>query len=286
MSNAGFRDDIQLRALTLSDAAECRALTQAVGWPHRVEDWQLAIGLGRGVVAIRGSAPVASAMWWPYGETHAALGMIIVLPGLQGAGLGRRLMQALLTEADGRSLLLNATAAGEPLYARHGFVPFAEVTQYQGAARSAAAPSLDPGVVIRAGARDDLKRLAALDLQATGLMREALLASLLERGDCTVLEHGGCASGFSILRASGRGMVIGPVIAPDEAGARLLIAHGLHGREGAFVRIDLPGEAGLGDWLAACGLQPAGTVKSMVRGERPARPGPARLYGLVSQALG
>lgn len=286
MSDAGAQETLVLREISARDAGACAVLSRAVGWPHRIEDWEMVIGLGHGVVATLGEEIVATALWWPYGETHATLGMIIVSPDQQGVGIGKRLMRGLFEQAKSRSLMLNATAAGEPLYVQCGFVPCGGVSQYHGEALAVAAPSLRRGTTLRPGAAADLPELKRLDRQASGLPRRAVLASLLKRGECAILEHEGKAIGFSILRRFGRGLVVGPVVAEDETDARTLIAHWLHGRQGQFVRIDIRIGSDLGDWLVERGLKPAGTVAAMVRGEAPVAPGPARLYALTNQALG
>jgi hypothetical protein len=128
--------------------------------------------------------------------------------------------------------------------------------------------------------------LGALDQQASGLPRGAVLSCLLELGECVVLERCGEPVGFSILRRFGQGLVVGPVVAPNAADARALISVWLDRFRGQFIRVDVETESGLGDWLRKRGLKPVGTVTAMVRGERPSAPGPARLYALVNQALG
>ena len=80
--------------------------------------------------------------------------------------------------------------------------------------------------------------------------------------------------------------MIGPVVAPDEADARRLMACWLHDRTSQFIRVDLPFGSGLGEWLEQVGLAPAGDVTAMVRGDLPAASGPARLHALITQALG
>lgn len=277
---------LALRAIRAEDAASCAELSRRVGWPHRREDWEFVIGLGHGVVGERDGRLVASAMWWPYDESHATLGVIIVAPEEQGAGIGRRLMQMLLAQAEGRSLMLNATAAGEALYARLGFRPCGGVRQQHGHVLAVAAPELGADERLRPATAADLPLLERLDREATGLERGPTLTALLGCGECVVLERSGQPIGFSILRAFGRGDVIGPVVATDEAGARKLIACWLHGRAGQFMRIDLPLGSGLCEWLEQVGLAPAGDVTAMVRGDLPAAPGPARLHALINQALG
>lgn len=287
MSASLLREPDVLRDITLADAAACMALSQAVGWPHRVEDWEMAIGLGGGVVISLGSEIVATASWWPYGETHATVGLIIVSPEHQGAGHGRRLMQAVFARTQGRSLLLNATVAGTPLYERSGFVAWGgAIRQHNGTVVSVAAPLPAEGAVLRSAQACDLPMLEQLDQAATGLPRGALLRAVMERGEAVVLERGGIAVGFSMLRRFGRGFVIGPVVAADDSDARVLVAHWLQARQGAFLRIDLPVDSPLSDWLVSCGLKAVDGVASMVRGTLPLAQGPVQLHAPASQAFG
>jgi GNAT superfamily N-acetyltransferase len=279
-------DALTLCEIGIGDAALCAELSRRVGWPHRREDWEFVIGLGHGVAGLRDGKLVASALWWPYGESHATVGMIIVAPEQQGAGIGKRLMQALLAQAEGRSLMLNATVAGEPLYARLGFRPCGGVRQYHGHVLAVAAPELGARERLRSASAADLSVLEGLDRQASGLPRGPTLAALLQCGECLILERAGQPVGFSILRAFGRGHVIGPVVAANDADALTLIACWLNGRAGQFIRVDLQLGSGLGDWLLQHGLAPAGDVTAMVRGDLPAAPGPARLHALINQALG
>lgn len=286
MSEVDAQEALVLREIDMRDAMACVSLSQAVGWPHRIGDWEMAVGLGHGVVATLRGEIVGTALWWPYGRLHATLGMIIVSPDHQGAGIGKRLMAGVFAQAGSRSLMLNATEAGAPLYVRYGFAPCGGVGQFNGDALAVAPPILRSDARLRAGSTADLPGIERLDRAASGLPRRAMLAALLERGECAVLERDGKATGFSVLRRAGRGLVIGPVVAGDEADARTLIAHWLPGRQGQFMRVDIPLGSDLGDWLVQCGLKPAGTVTAMLRGEAPVAPGPARIYALINQSLG
>ncbi len=287
MTGIAASDALTLRAIRIDDAASCAELSRHVGWPHRREDWEFVIGLGHGLVAERNGELVATGQWWPYGESHATVGMIIVAPKEQGAGIGKRLMQELLAQAGQRSLMLNATVAGEPLYVRLGFRNWGGgVIQYHGHVGAVPAPEPTLGKRLRPGSPADLAMLERLDREATGLERGPVLAALLQCGECIVLEQAGQPVGFSILRAFGRGKVVGPVVAAGETDAHALIACWLHGRAGQFIRVDLPLGSGLGDRLVQHGLAPAGDVTAMVRGDLPVASGPARLHALVTQALG
>lgn len=286
MSESLLQEAAILRDIALSDAPACAALSRAVGWAHRPEDCAMVIGLGHGLVATIADEVVATGMWWPYGESHATLGMIIVSPDHQGAGLGRSLVQGLLAQVKDRSVMLNATVAGQPLYEKLGFVPCGEICQHHGEVLEVAAPVLAVGDTLRTTTAADIAELERLDQAASALSRRAMLASLLERGECVVLERGGRAVGFSVLRRFGRGLVVGPVVAEGDADARILVAHWLQGRQGQFVRIDIRADAPLAGWLTLQGLTPAGSVIAMVRGTLPLVQGPLRLHAVANQALG
>lgn len=274
-----------LRALARDDLPVAVALSQAVGWPHRVEDWAFALALGDGIALMHEGRVAGTAMAWPFGPRWGTLGMVIVDAALQGRGHGRQLMEAATRALGDRGIVLHATQSGEPLYRRFGFVADGLVMQHQGAAFSVGLVPPRQGERLRPAGRADRAVIAALDAAATGMDRSAALATLLEDAEPIVLDRDGVATGFAMLRRFGRGKVIGPVIAPDAEGARLLIAHWLGQRQGEFLRIDVPEDSGLSPWLAEAGLPAVDPVLRMVRGTPPA-PAAVRAFGLISQAFG
>jgi GNAT superfamily N-acetyltransferase len=274
-----------LRPLGPGDLAAAQLLSAAVGWPYRVEDWAFALGLGRGFALERGGMLAGTAMTWGFGPSWGALGMIIVSPAHQRRGLGRTLLVSAVDELGERSIQLHATAEGEALYRRYGFVRTGSVRQHQGAAFSVGLHAPRPGERIRPAGAADLAVLMALDQAATGMPRAPVIAALLKEASGVVLDREGVASGFALLRRFGRGQVIGPVIAPDRQAAQLLVAHWLGQKQGEFLRIDVTEESGLSPWLEELGLPEVDRVTRMVRG-RPAVPAAVQAFGLVSQALG
>lgn len=286
MSKLIAKEVLELRSVEHSDAARCHVLSRAVGWLHRHEDWQMAIALGNGVVAKLDEQIIATALWWAYGEKHATIGMIIVARAYQGIGIGKQVMAALLAQTQGRSLLLNATAAAEPLYAKLGFVGCATVHLHQAEVLGENAPTVPPGNRLRATTAGDISLLAVLDQQASGLCRTRLLQGLLAIGEAVVLERSGIPVGFSILRPFGRGLVVGPVVAENPHEARLLVGHWLHQRRGQFMRVDAPSDSELSAWLSDRRLELVESVRTMVRGTWPTRVGSGRFFAIGSPALG
>ena len=89
-----------------------------------------------------------------------------------------------------------------------------------------------------------------------------------------------------VCGAGGRGVVIGPVIARNQADARAIVAKLAAAHEGGFVRIDVTEQCGLADWLVEIGLPQTDRVLSMALGEPPKAKDGAVLFALSNQSLG
>lgn len=271
-------------ALTRDHLPQALALSQAVQWPYRAEDWAFALDLGQGFGVEMDGQLVGTALWWPYGDDFATTGMIIVAEEAQRRGIGARLMDALLTDAAGRRIILNSTAEGQALYRKRGFVPFDSVIQHQAVLERA--PSLDQSVPLRVATADDRAALLALDEAAAGMPREALLDALFAIGDVLVVERDGAVAGYGCVRRWGRGHVVGPVVARCDADARALIAALAARHKGHFVRIDVYRSGGLSPWLESLGLPQVGEVLCMALGAPPEPHNGVQLYALSNQSLG
>ena len=279
-------DGVVLRAMQADDLGAAHALSLEVHWPHRLADWQLVFELGQGIVAERDGELVGAAMSWLWGPGHATLGLVIVDPRCRGRRIGFRMMQALLALLSGRSIWLNATQAGRGLYERLGFVRVGEVRQHQGTALSAPLVALAEGWRLRPSDHNDQASLIKLDALGRGMPRDHLLTGLLTQADTVVLDYADQARGFAMLRRFGRGLVIGPVVAPDAAGAMALIAYLVGLSAGKFVRIDVDFDGGLTEWLESLGLLRVDMATEMLRGSIPAGEAVVRRFALVTQALG
>jgi GNAT superfamily N-acetyltransferase len=280
-----------LRPMRETDLEACHGLSQHLKWPHRLADWRFHHAVSNAwVIELEadGAGPVVSGsgMLCHCGADYAALGLVIVSDALQGRGLGRAMMQQLLQDAGSRSVILNATVAGRPLYEKLGFRATDTLSQHQGGTARAPQPDLPPGSRIRALLADEAPALLALDRRASGMDRGALLTALLKVAEVAVLERDGQVKGVAMLREFGRGRVIGPVIAADAEDAKTLIGHWVNACPGAFLRIDVPGKSGLKPWLEDIGLPCVDDVVTMCRGRAPQGDVQWRPYSLINQALG
>lgn len=280
-----------VRRMTPADIPTAHELSRGVKWPHRIEDWEMMLALGEGRVAEADGQIVGTALTWRFGADSdaaraATIGMVIVAPEMQGKGIGRRLMEALLDVAPGRSVMLNATEEGLPLYRKLGFEEVGGIIQHQGAAFAVPVPELIPGERVRPlGVKDD-ETLHALARAATGMDRRLLLDAIVPGSQGVILTRENEPVGFALLRRFGRGYLVGPVVAPDLGGAKALISHWLASNAGAFCRLDVPEHSGLPEWLKELGLPEVGRVVTMVRGPAPVTDPGARVYSLTTQALG
>ncbi|MGN6579102.1 MAG: GNAT family N-acetyltransferase [Bordetella sp.] len=275
--------DLAFRPLRRDDLEAAWELSREVKWPHRLDDWRFAFDLGQGEVVLDGDRLVGVAMSWDF-EACITMGLIIVSATHRGRQIASRLVSGLLAASVAPAALLHATPDGAGVYARQGFETVAVICQHQGAVAAVSAPIV-PACALRAATLADLDTLYALDTRASGMSRRAMLQKLLDVGHGVIAECGGVPVGYSFLRDFGRGELIGPVVAPDAALAKVLIAHWLASRAGAFVRVDTPHEEELGEWLAAAGLTKVDTVTRMVRGPVPVSDAQMRAYGLVTQAM-
>ena len=260
-------------------------LSQEMSWPYRLEDWDVALQLGKGFVLERAGTVIGTAAWWPYGETHASAGMIIVAKAAQGRGYGARLMDALLTSAGPRTIALNSTAEGITLYRRRGFVPTGIIIHQHQGIPSVTHEAPRSGL-LRPMAASEFEAIARLDRAATGLERRQMLNRLFDSGDGYVLLRDGVLRGYAISRLFGRGHVIGPVVAESPTDARALIECTIARLGPVFVRIDTPASSQLGEWFESIGLQRVSDATTMVLGTPAPWTGPARLFALANQSFG
>ncbi|WP_071795201.1 GNAT family N-acetyltransferase [Natronohydrobacter thiooxidans] len=250
------------------------ALSQAAGWPHRIEDWALGLSVSQGVAAVSNGRVVSTGLCSFHGPV-ATLNMIIVDETMRGQGLGRQVMERIIALAGDREMRLVATDEGLPLYRKLGFSEAGRIVQLQGLAR--ATPPERPVCVGPA----DIDMLAAMDLAASGMQRQPLLTRIAEMGETLTTE-----GGFALLRPFGRGHVLGPVVAQDAATARALIAAAASHLAGHFLRIDMPEDQGLAAFVETLGLSRSGGGTAMVRAPRPRPQSNLQTHALISQALG
>lgn len=276
---------IVLRPMLAADIEAATELSREQSWPHLEEDWAFFLTQGFGIVAELDGEVVGTIMAWHFGADYATIGMVIVSARMQGQGLGRRLMEQMIDRLGDRSIVLNATEEGLPLYRKLGFTEIGTIYQHQAVAPVMPLAELRRDERVRpTGAADEM--LGDLYSRAAGMDRSALFDALSAEGQTVVLTRDLVPQGFAQIRHFGRGWLLGPVVAPDSAGAKALILHWLGTKAGSFCRLDVTDASGLSPWLEEIGLPRVGQVVTMVRGIEPVCGTEASVQALAAQALG
>lgn len=239
------------------------ALVRQSGWNQTPLDW--AFFSREGTVCVVRDAQgglIASGAVLPHGAQVAWISMILVAPEHRGRGLGRAVFLRCLdlVKAGGRTACLDATPDGQRLYSQFGFTPVYGLTRWQRAARPQGASAA------RSIQLPQAQVLAALDAQALGAPRHALLADFLMRPDTACLRS---AEGFAIVRRGRIAHQIGPLLAVSEAGAAELMTRAVQDLAGP-VFVDVPDErALLARQLRDAGFTPQRSFMRMALGDRP-----------------
>ena len=113
----------QIEPLTLSDHDGALALSTAIGWNQRAEDWRmlLRIAPSGSFAAVADGRVVGTAIGIDYGR-FGWIAMMLVDPAYRGRGLGARLLERAMTALPPTlPIRLDATPLGRPLYRRFGF---------------------------------------------------------------------------------------------------------------------------------------------------------------------
>lgn len=213
--------------LTPRDLTACADLSEDRGWPREEHKWGLllAAGIGYGIDDPDGglvSACVVTDYGPPNRPALSAIGMVLVAERHARRGIGRRLMQYVIEQADTTPLTLHATPYGRPLYEELGF----KVTGRAEMVRGHFAPGGPaPSVATRAATAEDLSAILRLDAEVFGTDRTHVLTRLPAFGDqLRVAEDGGELIGFAAAWPNMDTHVIGPLIARDTEAAKALVS--------------------------------------------------------------
>ena len=281
---------VSARDIADADVNSLLALSLGVGWHHRAEDWEFMREVGQGRVAMDETGRVhGAAMWFPFGDRHATIGLVITTPRLQMQGGAQWLMGHVLEQTQGRALGLHATKQSHRMFLSLGFVDEGTVYQYQGNVGTPPQVPDPADAEIRTFSHADVPVLRDLDRAATGWKRDTLIDALVARSRGTVLTRAGKIEACALMRAFGRGMVIGPIFAGNEEDALRVLYPLMVDRAGSFARIDIADQTSrLADFAAQCGLQVGEKVTRMSFGAPwPFSNGSAPfMFSLASQATG
>ena len=227
-----------LRDLTFDDIPSSMDLSTVAGWNQTPEDWSRILRLSPGgcrCIEVEEEV-VATTTLLEYGTDLAWVGMVLTRPEHRRKGLARRLLEDAIAHAkrDGiRTLKLDATEEGRPLYESLGFVVEGAIERW--GRRDQSMPGKDGRTLNSDSLSRQLEQLGrampnhllALDVEAFGASRKVVLREL-SRSRANL-----STSGYVLSRPGRTARSIGPCVASSEDEAVHLIAEHLAMHESA-----------------------------------------------------
>jgi ribosomal protein S18 acetylase RimI-like enzyme len=236
-------------------------------------------------VALQNGTPVGMVGTTDYGA-FAYVGMMAVHPQAQRQGVGLALMRHLLARLDKQRVpfvLLDASAAGQPLYEKLGFVAYDPVYVFQ---RHGGLECHDRPSHIQVVSGRDLDELVKYDTEVFGADRgrvlHALLTTFLERA-FMLRGKGGQMTGYVVAQESR----IGPWVMQHSQDAEMLLRAALSLPYAGTVSVVVPGvNQEAVELLRRYGFETARVNRHMGRGSSAPPRQLRRIYAQTSLALG
>lgn len=277
---------IAIRPLVADDIEAGMRLCALAGWNQLPDDWRMLLELQPGgcFAAVRQGRVIGTATVLAF-PGCAWIGMVLVDPALRRMGIGTRLMQAAMSSLPSSAVIgLDATAAGRPVYQRLGFGDRCELRRLILRRRPAASP---PAAGVRPMREGDMAAVTAIDAQAFGADRGALLRWLQQRHPhlaWVACGSDGTVRGCLLGRPGANFTQFGPVVAAERETAQALVASALGSGRCASVVIDATDDPAWCAWLAALGFDEERRFTRMLRGAGP--PAGSGLWAIAGPELG
>ncbi|MCY8209035.1 GNAT family N-acetyltransferase [Bacillus subtilis] len=262
-------------------------LCRQAGWPdYGEQELALLVQQGRFFGYQNVSGDIISCIGLFLFGRLASIGLVIVDKEYQRLGLGRRMVNACITQTDENTAIrLCATKEGLPLYEKSGFHTAGSVRKYSCHSFQPYTKKLD--AELTSFREQDFHDLTAADLAAFGGDRSNLLQQLISAScECIIARnHDGQLIGYGLSVQTPANLKFGPIIAPSSDVAAQIINRLAAGKQGPM-RIDIPGEhTSLHDSLIEMGFHKDDEPPLLLYQKKaPIQNG--HLYALISQALG
>jgi GNAT superfamily N-acetyltransferase len=261
---------LSIRSMTRDDVPFGLRLGAQAGWNQLEPDWLRFLELqphGCFVAELDG-VPVGTTTTCIFDDV-AWVAMVLVDKEMRGRGVGTALMKhalAFLDRCGVRTVRLDATPLGQPIYEKLGFIAEYTLTRFGGVPRpSAPVPDVQPA------RPEHLPRILELDRSVASTDRRKFMSRLFtEHFEAVrVVERGGSVEGFLMARPGARAWQIGPCLADEHSGP-LLLADAQRRYSGQEVFLDIPLENhAAGQIAASMGLTARRQLTRMCRGARP-----------------
>jgi GNAT superfamily N-acetyltransferase len=259
----------EIRPMRPDDVPFALELCRLACWNQLEGDWQRLLALEpEGVfVAEDNGQRCGTASITTYGTRTAWIGMILVHPAARRRGIGSALMSHCIRtlQARGvRSIKLDATDQGRPVYLKLGFQDERPIHRYAGQGSIPA----ETGAVPRPIDEGDWPAIARLDATAFGADRMALLRRLACDGPSAVVGDGGVVRAFGFARPGCEAGFLGPVVATDAEAAGGVVRRLMSALPGGRIFCDvLPENLAAAALAESLGLTVSRRLTRMVLGD-------------------
>ena len=225
---------LPLVQFTTADAPLLLELSEGIGWPHEIGDWQTTLAASQvfGHRAADGKI-VSSASIYEFGPNLAALAVVLVREDFRRQGLARAVVLKCLDQVAGIPQMLVATPFGQPLYEALGFKIAEQIVRLI----AVEGTSLPATGAVQRMTDADLPRVLELDRAIYQADRSQVLRHRWKQAQGGVMLADG--SGYAWKIPQRGGLVLGPVVASTPQDAASLVAHLAAGFPGR-IKIEVP----------------------------------------------
>jgi predicted GNAT family N-acyltransferase len=264
-----------IKPLLPNDVGQAMELSGAEGWNQTKADWELLVQNHQNVclAAVSDGKIVGTATAMNYSGDVAWIGMVLVNREHRGRGISKMLLSSLFEQLHScKSIKLDATPAGQPVYQKFGFKDEYLVHRMTAVPFSSKAILAEGQQVPEPIHPGNLSEIIDFDCKVFGANRKQLVEFLLrnypEKG--WMAKQHGEITGFALGREGTRFHQIGPVMASTTEQAKTLIREALKGLEGQPVVVDvLDDKHELIEWLVESGFTKQRHFIRMYQDENP-----------------
>src|SRR5215472_5902121 len=269
-----------IRIMTEQDVPDGVRLNTLSGWNQMAADWRRFLDNSpRGCFVMEHDGKVVgTATTICYENRFAWIGMVLVDPDYRKQGIGTQLLKRTIEHLDDsniRTMKLDATPQGKPLYAKLGFVGEYEIERWILKRPPGAASSIQRSKCVPLN-ETQLERILGLDRELFGADRTFLLRSLFkETPEYATAVWDGSPQGYAFGRRGLFADHLGPWMARDRTTAENILQGFLSRSSREALIVDcMKSNVMAVEMLIAHGFAPARPLTRMVRGPNacPGRP--------------
>jgi ribosomal protein S18 acetylase RimI-like enzyme len=280
-----------IRPMQLSDLSQAMTLASFEGWNQTVKDWRLLLDnpINACLVAEYNKKVIGTATAINYSNLAGWIGMVLVDKEFRSKGIGRMLVTNIIDKLHGfKSVKLDATPAGQPLYQKLGFIE--ERVLYRMICPSIKSftkrkNDLTPEPI----KPEDFEDIIEFDRHVFGLERKYLIKTILQNypHKGLLLKRNSKITGFILGRDGIRYNYLGPVFAQSTADAITLISMALESLSKKDIALDVHNDkTEMISWLESIGFNRQRQFARMYLNKNPFRGKVENQYLIIGPEFG